>query len=309
MVALSRVPAPLRSVAFVQASGLALGLDRARLQHLNHLALGLESILASLQPHSPLAAQRPPLRLPLNTMDGGPLQGARSASVGRLRAGQWPCTWPRPCAVAAPQPPRPGTRIDSSLTPASLPLSGAAASSEAPPQYHGWWPSPGCPLRFGRSPSCRPVGLAPGLDRAQLRRLSHFVHRPWGHEPLGAQYIRRLAPSGCARGGFVFMRVGGFPSNGSDSTGRKIPGSRQGARGHSGSSRGWRCAHMSSTGARQGKLPWPPSPACHIRTFTKYLLLVQLHLQFRDLPRKANPQARSHLCHHAYHLRWALRQR
>ena len=90
--------------------GLAHGLDRARLRRLGRLALGLGP--NHWGPSSARPRFWPPWRrddlLPrslLKTTDGGPLQRGPLRSVVFVRA-SWPCTWPRPCAAAVPQPPR-----------------------------------------------------------------------------------------------------------------------------------------------------------------------------------------------------------
>jgi hypothetical protein len=56
----------------------------------------------------PLATRHPPPEeAPLKTTGGG--RGLLSRSTAFVQA-IWPCTWPRPCATAAPQPPRLRTR-------------------------------------------------------------------------------------------------------------------------------------------------------------------------------------------------------
>jgi len=72
------------------------------------------------------------------------------------------------------------------------------------------------PLCLGRPSLCGPVGLAHGLDRAQLRHISHLV-LVLGIVPrtTGAQARRPANPSAPhpqdAHERFVFMRVGGLP--------------------------------------------------------------------------------------------------
>jgi hypothetical protein len=60
-----------------------------------------------------------------------------SASASRCCAGQLACTWPRPCAVVAPQPPRPRT-LESRPTPLGLSAMRYPPPKRAPPQDHGY---------------------------------------------------------------------------------------------------------------------------------------------------------------------------
>jgi hypothetical protein len=143
---------------------LAHGLSRVRLRHLNRLVLGSGSRVAALS------------------------GVARSPSVGRLRAGHLAlhmASTVRGCGTSA---------LGLGLVPKSLGTLQARALGSGPRPHwrrnglprtlphkttNGGRPSPGGPRRcLGRSRLCRPVGLAHGLDRARLRRLSRLYSGP-----------------------------------------------------------------------------------------------------------------------------------
>jgi hypothetical protein len=94
--------------------GLAHGLDRARLRRLARLALELGPKLLGPFKCALASGPRPLGDATRSSRGGAPQDGWRprpavSRSTAFVQA-IWPCTWPRPCVAAAPQPPRLRTR-------------------------------------------------------------------------------------------------------------------------------------------------------------------------------------------------------